>query len=122
VRRVEQPIRTFTPDAADGATRVVLVHPGALPVAGYADLAVALGSDVELNIVDLEQVPEYRQLMLAGGEPQVSADGLAAVVGDRLRARGLFDGRWLLAGWSVGGDGAVCGPALSIRQLSNLHG
>ncbi|AHH98386.1 thioesterase domain-containing protein [Kutzneria albida] len=89
------------------APRVVLVHPGALPATVHQDLAAALGT---LHVVDLEQLPAYRRMMVTGEQDGLSVAGLAESAAEQLRAAGLLHGPWLLAGWSVGG---VVGYALT---------
>lgn len=91
--------------------RVVLVHPGALPVTSYVELAAALLPGVELFVIDLEQVPEYACAAAAsGGGAQVTVGRLAAQLDDALWERGLLTPPWLLAGWAFGG---VVGHALT---------
>jgi thioesterase domain-containing protein len=89
---------------------VVLVHPGALAVTNYVELAAALLPQAELFVVDLEQVPEYFQAALSGGHAGISIAELAARIDDALWERGLLSPPWLLAGWSFGG---VVGQALT---------
>ncbi|MFI9815032.1 thioesterase domain-containing protein [Saccharothrix variisporea] len=97
-RRSDRPlVREFPPT---GGHPVVLVHPGAVPAAEYADLAGAL-APASLAVVDLEQVPEYFEAALTG-VLTTSVDALADRVVAELRARGVPD-RWTLAGWSFGG-------------------
>jgi len=83
--------------------RVVLVHPGALSVNSYLELAAALLPQAELIVVDLEQVPEYFQAALSGGHAGITIAELAARIDDALWDRGLLAPPWLLAGWSFGG-------------------
>jgi thioesterase domain-containing protein len=89
---------------------VVLVHPGALAVTTYVELAAALLPRAELFVVDLEQVPEYFQAALSGGHAGITIGELAARIDDALWERGLLAPPWLLAGWSFGG---VVGQALT---------
>ncbi|MEJ2855600.1 MULTISPECIES: thioesterase domain-containing protein [unclassified Saccharothrix] len=97
-RRSDRPlVREFPPE---GGHPVVLVHPGAVPAAEYAELAQAL-APASLSVVDLEQVPEYFEAALTG-VLTTSIDALADRVVAELRARGVPD-RWTLAGWSFGG-------------------
>ncbi|MDG4764520.1 SDR family NAD(P)-dependent oxidoreductase [Solwaraspora sp. WMMD406] len=90
-------------NAGPHARAVVLVHPGALPTAVYADLAAALAPTAALHVVNLEHVPEYFEAALHGGAPATSIPWLAERVADELRRRDLTTGRWCLAGWSFGG-------------------
>ncbi|MEU5692912.1 thioesterase domain-containing protein [Actinosynnema sp. NPDC020468] len=92
-------VREFPPG---GPHPVVLVHPGAVRAADYADLAEAVRPGASLTVVDLEQVPEYFQAALTGGTADTSIDALADRVVEVLRGRDLPD-RWTLAGWSFGG-------------------
>ncbi|MDG9702017.1 thioesterase domain-containing protein [Streptomyces sp. DH37] len=104
-------VRAFGDGAgAPGGTRVLVIHPGALPAAHYAGLAAALPPGAGLHVMDLEQVPEYFRAALDSGRVTTSIDGLAARAADEFRARGLLSGPWTLLGWSFGG---VVGHALA---------
>jgi thioesterase domain-containing protein len=80
------------PRAAEGGRpfTVGIVHPGALPVTVYRDLAAALAPDVGLDVLEVRFT----------GPPELfTVDALAAGVLDQLTDRRVD----LLAGWSFGG-------------------
>ncbi|MFH0241283.1 thioesterase domain-containing protein [Streptomyces sp. HK10] len=103
-------VRTFGGDGGPEAARVLVIHPGAVPAAHYADLAEALPPGTGLHVVDLEQVPEYFRAALDSGRVTTSIDLLASRAAEALRSRGLLSGPWTLLGWSFGG---VVGHALA---------
>ena len=82
---------------------LVLVHPGALPVGHYRDLAERLTPVADVAVLDLERAPAYFQAALTGAAPDTSIDALAALAATELRATRRLDRPWVLAGWSFGG-------------------
>ncbi len=90
--------------------RVIVVHPGALPVAHYEPLASALEPDVALHVADLEREASYFQAAFHGGRATVTIPELTERVVAELRAAELFDRPWTLLGWSFGG---VVGHAMT---------
>lgn len=82
--------------------RVVLVHPGVIPVAAYCGLADGLPSGDELAVVDLGRVPEYYGAALTGGHSGISIERLADLVISELDGLAPLES-WALAGWSFGG-------------------
>ncbi|MEV4314044.1 thioesterase domain-containing protein [Actinocrispum sp. NPDC049592] len=93
---------------------VVMVHPGALPASCYAGLA----REVDLLVIDLEQIPSYRAMMLHDDSRGVSVAGLAEHVADRIVR---ISGPWLLAGWSLGGVIAYAATSLLPDHRLPLH-
>lgn len=88
---------------------VLMVHPGAIPVSHYRELADGIGPSRELVIADLERIPAYFEAALTGGRAGTTIDEIAAVVAKALRELPIAGVDWVLAGWSFGG--AIC-PAL----------
>lgn len=90
--------------------RVVLVHPGAVPVAEYGMLADAFPEGTDTWVLNLERVPEYFQAALSPEQPRTSVDALALRCAEALREKAPATGPWTLVGWSFGG---VVGHALT---------
>lgn len=93
---VARPFRT----AAPGRRTVYVVHPGALAVQAYANLADAWPEGDGLTVLDLGGVPEYAEAALTGGR---AATTVPALAGRLLAAMAPADGPYTLAGWSFGG-------------------
>ncbi|MET9427796.1 MULTISPECIES: alpha/beta fold hydrolase [unclassified Streptomyces] len=93
------------PPAAGGRT-VYAVHPGALPVGVWGNLAEALPRDTGLTILDLAGVPEYFEAALLGDHDDLSVaslvDRLANAYRDE-RASAPDGPPPVFAGWSFGG-------------------
>ncbi|QUG99412.1 alpha/beta fold hydrolase [Saccharopolyspora erythraea] len=93
--------------------RVVLVHPGALPLSCYRPIAAELSGDTSLHVVDLEKVPEYFEAALTDHDTGLSLDGMAERVHRELAACDLLGDDVVLGGWSFGG---VVGYAVAARS------
>lgn len=109
-----EPVRVVRPVA--GAAHVVAaMHPGVLPVSAYAALAAALPPSAELAVLELEQVPEYRDAVLAGERVELTLTQIAARFSERLLDHA--DGRpYTLLGWSFGGV-----IAYAVAELAPAH-
>jgi thioesterase domain-containing protein len=98
--------------AGPGGHTVYAVHPGALPVEVYHNLAGALPEGTGLTVLGLDGVAEYWEPALTGSMPDTTVEFLA----DRMR-RELIEahegGPYSLMGWSFGGVVAHCmAPAM----------
>lgn len=101
VRRLAGPVPAV---GADGtARRVVMVHPGAIPVQHYSGLAANLSPGHEMLVVDVERVAGYFQAALVAGPPATTIQEIAEEIVAALRELPPAPGSWVLAGWSFGG-------------------
>jgi thioesterase domain-containing protein len=96
---------------------IVLVHPGALPVSHYRDLADGVDPVRDLVIVDLERMPAYFEAALTG-RVTTTIDEMAADVARALRELPVAGSNWVLAGWSFGG--AICHALLGLLDDDEL--
>lgn len=117
--RADRPLLIRSPGTAGPRARlVVMVHPGAIPVSHYRELAEGIGPSRELVIADLERVPEYFEAALTGGRTSTTIDEIASDVAKALRELPIADADWVLAGWSFGG--AICHALLDALDAHEL--
>ncbi|MFE5616448.1 thioesterase domain-containing protein [Streptomyces sp. NPDC056524] len=88
-----------------GGRTVYAVHPGALPVVTWANLAGALPQDTGFVVLDVGAVPAYLQAAMDPGASDLTADRLIDILIDAYRAD-LAD-----AGSGGAGGEAGAGPA-----------
>lgn len=113
--RAHRPLLVRTPGRAEDP--LVLVHPGAVPVSHYRELAEGVDPVRDLVIVDLEQMPAYFEAALTG-RVTTTIDEIAADVARALRELPVAGRNWVLAGWSFGG--AICHALLGVLGEDEL--
>ncbi|MFC8273968.1 thioesterase [Streptomyces sp. NPDC057271] len=95
-----------------GGRTVYAVHPGALPVVTWANLAGALPQDTGFVVLDVGAVPAYLQAAMDPGASDLTVDRLIDILVDAYRADlgGAVDGAAggaagpvTFVGWSFGG-------------------
>ncbi|MGW0120206.1 thioesterase domain-containing protein [Streptomyces sp. NPDC003327] len=89
-----------------GGRTVYAVHPGALPVVAWANLAGALPQDTGFVVLDLGAVPAYLEAALNPGASGLTVDRLIDILVDAYRAEVRDAGRpgpVTFVGWSFGG-------------------
>ena len=74
----------------------MLVHPGAIPVSHYRELAEGVDPLRDLVIVDLEQMPAYFEAALTR-RVTTTIDEIAAEVARALRELPVAGRNWVLA-------------------------
>ncbi|MFG2773472.1 hypothetical protein [Streptomyces sp. NPDC048350] len=82
-----------------GGRTVYAVHPGALPVATWANLAGALPQDTGFVVLDVGAVPAYVEAALNPGASDLTVDRLVDILIDAYRAD--------IGGTAAGGAGGV---------------
>ncbi|MFF5937302.1 thioesterase domain-containing protein [Streptomyces sp. NPDC012508] len=85
-----------------GGRTVYAVHPGALPVATWANLAGALPQDTGFAVLDVGAVPAYVEAALNPGASDLTVDRLVDILIDAYRAD--------VAGSAEAGGGGPAGP------------
>ncbi|NGY63742.1 thioesterase [Lentzea sp. NEAU-D13] len=113
--RPDRPLLVRTPGQAGDP--VVLVHPGAIPVSHYRELAEGVDPLRGLVIVDLEQMPAYFEAALTR-RVTTTIDEMAADVARALRELPVSGRNWVLAGWSFGGT--ICHALLGLLDEDEL--
>ncbi|WP_086664371.1 thioesterase domain-containing protein [Lentzea kentuckyensis] len=113
--RPDRPLLVRTPGRRGDP--VVLIHPGAIPVSHYRDLAEGVDPVRELVIVDLEQMPAYFEAALTR-RITTTIDEIAADVARELRTLPVAGTNWVLAGWSFGGS--ICHALLDLLDEDEL--
>jgi thioesterase domain-containing protein len=90
--------------AGGGGPLVAIAHPGVLPATVYQRLADELGDEHTVVVVDLTAIPEYWDITLADGKPDVSIEGIADRFNAELAGRAAdAPAAPVVVGWSFGG-------------------
>lgn len=95
----------------------MLVHPGAIPVSHYLELAAGVEPLRDLVIVDLERMPAYFEAALTRRVTTTIGE-IAADVVRALRELPVAGRNWVLAGWSFGGT--ICHALLDLLDEDEL--
>ncbi|MEU1042911.1 thioesterase domain-containing protein [Streptomyces sp. NPDC005551] len=92
-------------DAPPGGRTVYAVHPGALPVGSWANLAGALSPETGFAVLDLGAIPAYLEAALEPGASDLTVDRLIDILvgAYRTAAPAPGEGPVTFVGWSFGG-------------------
>lgn len=90
--------------ASGGGPLVAIAHPGVLPATVYQRLADELADEHTVVVVDLTAIPEYWDITLSDGRPDVSIEGIADRFNAELAGRAAgAPAAPVIVGWSFGG-------------------